>query len=111
MKYLIATLVLAFSIHFATAQKATMTVKSSIICEMCKETIENGLAYVDGIKTARVDVEKNEIFIKYKADVISEKEVKAKINSLGYVADDMKPTQAQFNTLHDCCKKEGAACD
>lgn len=111
MKYLFATLVFALSIHFASAQKAELTVKSSIICEMCKETIEDGLAYVDGIKSARVDVDNNEIYVKYKPKVISEREVKAKINSLGYVAGDMKPSQAQFDTLHDCCKKEGAACD
>lgn len=110
MKYLFATIVLAFSINFASAQKAEMTVKSSIICEMCKETIEDGLAYVDGIKAARVDVDKNEIFIKYKPKVISEKEVKEKINSLGYTAGDMKPTQAQYDTLHDCCKS-GAVCE
>lgn len=107
MKYVFATLVMAFTLNFATAQKAKMTFKSSIICEMCKETIEEGLAYVDGIKSAKVDVEGNEIFVKFKTDVISEKEVKEKINSLGYVAGDMKPSEEQYNKLDDCCKKGG----
>lgn len=110
MKYLFLTLVMAFSIQFASAQTEKMTVKSSVICEMCKETIEEGLTYVDGVKAVRVNVDKNEIFVKYKASVISEKEVKQKINSLGYTADDMKPTEAQIKTLHDCCRP-GAVCE
>lgn len=77
---------------------------------MCKATIEDGLAYVDGIKSAKVDVDANKITVKYKSNVISEKEVKEKINSLGYKADDMKPTQAQYDALHECCK-QGAVCE
>ncbi len=111
MKYLLATLTLCFAVNFASAQKAKMTVKSSIVCEMCKETIEDGLAYVNGIKAARVDVDHNTIFVKYKPSVISEKEVKEKINSLGYVAADMKPSKAQYNSLHDCCKIDGSGCE
>lgn len=111
MKYLFATLVLALSLNMASAQKVELTMKSSVVCEMCKESIENAFAYVDGVKTARVDVENNEIYIKYKPEDITEKEIKEKINSLGYAAGDMKPTQAQFDKLDECCKKEGMVCD
>ena len=82
-------------------------IKSSIVCEMCKETIEEGLAYTKGIKTVKVDVENNEIYVKYKEDKISEVEIKKAINKLGYVADDMKPTKEAYDSLHACCKADG----
>ena len=83
--------------------------KSTIVCEMCKETIENGLAYVDGIKSARVDVENKEINVKYKADKISEEEVKKAITKLGYAAGDMPADKEAYDKLHGCCK--GGSCD
>ncbi len=84
-----------------------LLVSSSIVCEMCKNTIEEGLAYVDGIKSARVDVKDNLIMVKYKPKKITEEEVKTKITELGYVAGDMKPTKEAYDKLHGCCKKDG----
>jgi len=103
---------LIFLINPLKAEVATkeITIKSSVVCDMCKNTIEEGLAYTKGIKAVRVDVENNEIYVKYKEDKISELEIKKAINKLGYVADDMKPTKEAYNSLHDCCKA-GGVCD
>jgi copper chaperone CopZ len=110
MKTLLSIAFIALLVPFATAQdqeKGEITLKSSIVCEMCKATIEEGLAYTKGVKTTRVDVRNNEIYVKYKPKKITEKEVKEAINELGYVAGDMKPTREQYNDLHGCCKAEG----
>lgn len=100
------------TVNTARADVSTkeIRIKSSIVCEMCKETIEEGLAYKKGIKTVKVDVENNEIYVKYKDDKITELEIKKAINKLGYVADDMKPTKEAYDALHDCCKA-GGVCD
>lgn len=90
-----------------TSGNGVMVLKSSIVCGMCKDTIEKGLAYEKGVKSAFVDVDENTITVHYKPKKISEKEVKEAINKLGYVAGDMKPTQAQYDTLHGCCKADG----
>lgn len=81
--------------------------ESSIVCGMCKETIEDGMAYVKGVKSTRVDVDHNEIKIVYNAKRISEQEIKDAINAMGYVAGDAKPTREAYDKLHDCCKAGG----
>ncbi len=93
------------------AQKQEITLESSVVCGMCKETIEDGLAYTKGIKSTRVDVDHNQIKIVYNAKQISEEEIKVAINALGYAAGDSKPTHAEFDKLHNCCKAKDAACD
>lgn len=102
-----ALLFLAIAPAKAAGNTKELTLKSSVICEMCKETIEEGLAYTKGIKTVRVDVKKNEIYIKYREDQITELQIKKAINKLGYVAGDLKPAKEDYDKLHDCCKKEG----
>jgi len=88
-----------------------ITVKSSVVCEMCKETIEEGLAYEKGIKRVFVDVEENTIYVKFNEKKLSEGEIKKKITELGYAADDMKPVKEAYDKLHACCQKPGACGD
>jgi len=106
----LALLVLIVNPVKAEVSAKEIKIKSSIVCEMCKETIEEGLAYTKGVKTVKVDVENNEIYVKYKESKITELEIKKAINKLGYVADDMKPTKEDYDSLHDCCKA-GGVCD
>ncbi|MFT4770221.1 MAG: copper chaperone CopZ [Cryomorphaceae bacterium] len=88
-----------------------LTVKSSIVCDMCKTTIEEGLAYEKGIKRVAVDVSENTIFVKYNDKKLSEDEVKNLIAGLGYAADDVKPVKEAYDNLHGCCKMPGACGD
>lgn len=110
MKYLIASFLFILTLSTASAQKQELVVKSTIICEMCKETIEDGLAYTDGIKSTRVDVDANEITVKYKANKISETEVKKAITELGYAAGEMPANKEAYDKLDGCCKA-GGGCD
>lgn len=112
MKKIALVIALAALVFNASAIGNTeeVTLKSSIVCEMCKNTIEEGLAYTSGIKTVRVDVENNEIYIKYNSSKITLEKIKDEINEMGYVAGDQKPTRKQYDSLHGCCKKEGV-CD
>lgn len=110
MKYLIASIFFIFTFLTATAQKGELIVNSTIICEMCKDNIENGMAYIDGVKSTRVDVDNNTITVKYKAKKISEDEVKKAISNTGYAADDVAANPEAYEQLHSCCKK-GGGCD
>jgi copper chaperone CopZ len=98
---------LAFMANAQTDEKGDITISSSIVCEMCKNTIEKDLAYASGVKTARVDVENNEIHVKYNPEKMSALDIRKRINELGYVADDMKPTAEQYDRLHMCCRAPG----
>lgn len=115
MKYLLSAFLLFAGLSFAQAQTEAqpvdtadgdLMVSSSIVCMMCKNTIEKGMAYEKGVKTVRVDVDANEIFVKYNPKKTTETEVKQAINNLGYVADDMKPSKEAYDNLHGCCKAE-----
>src|SRR5690554_3222624 len=110
MKYLIASIFFVFTFLTATAQKGELVVNSTVICNMCKDNIENGLAYVDGIRSTKVDVENNTITVKYRAKKISEEEVKEEISKIGYAADDVPANPEAYDKLHACCKK-GGGCD
>lgn len=110
MKYLIAIALFTLTFSTAWAQKEELVVKSTIVCQMCKTTIEEGLAYEKGIKSARVDVDAKEITIKYKANQISEQEVKTAITELGYAAGDIPAKKEAYDKLHSCCKA-GGGCD
>ncbi len=107
-------LILAFCaiamISFAN-NPGEITVKSSVVCDMCKETIEEGLAYEKGIKRVAVDVEANTIFVKYNDKKLSDEEVKNLIAGLGYAADEVKPVKEAYDNLHGCCKMPGACGD
>jgi len=115
MKYLMSVFILIAGFSFAQAQTESMpadtasgemTVSSSVVCMMCKNTIEKGMAYENGVKTVRVDVDANEIYVKYNPKKTTEKEVKQAINDLGYVAGDTKPSKEAYDNLHGCCKAD-----
>lgn len=110
MKYSITLILMFFGLMAAQAQSDTangeMTLKSSVVCNMCKNTIENGLAYNAGVKSIRVNVDANEIYIKFNPKKTTAHEIKQAITALGYVADDMMPTQEAYDNLHECCKAD-----
>lgn len=97
----------AFAANAQPDESGDIVISSSTVCEMCKNTIEKDLAYASGVKTARVDVENNEIHVKYNPKKIKALDIKKRINELGYVADDMKPTAEQYDRLHHCCRAPG----
>jgi copper chaperone CopZ len=110
---LIIALLFAFNLAMAQtpSEPGEMKVSSSIVCEMCKETIEEGLAYEKGIKRVAVDVEANTIYVKYNEKKLNEDEVKNLIAGLGYAADEVKPVKEAYDNLHGCCKMPGACGD
>lgn len=107
---ILITMLASFSTLKAQSGSGVITMKSSIVCGMCKDTIEKGMAYKKGVKSTFVNVEENTITVHYKPKKITEKEIKQAINDLGYVAGDMKPSKEAYDKLHGCCKA-GGVCD
>lgn len=104
---LFTALSFAFTANAQNDESGDTVFKSSTVCEMCKNTIEKDLAFAPGVKSARVDIEKNEIHVKYNPKKTTALDLKKRINELGYVADDMKPTAEQYDRLHHCCRAPG----
>lgn len=112
MKYLLSLALLLGTFSFAEAQtteteSGDITITSSTVCQMCKATIEKDLAYAKGVKSARVDIDANTVHVRYNPDKIKAAEIRDRINELGYVADDQKPTAEQYDRLHHCCRAPG----
>lgn len=79
-------------------------IKTSAVCEHCKEIIEGRLSKVEGIKSSNLDLEKNIINVEYDTNVISLQEIKKIISDTGYDADEVKKNKRAFKKLPKCCQ-------
>jgi periplasmic mercuric ion binding protein len=80
-------------------------IKTSSQCEMCKERIEEALAFEKGIKDSDVDVEKQTVKVNYKKSKTSPEKIRKAISKAGYDADDVKADPKAYGKLPACCKK------
>lgn len=92
-----------------SAQKSTqhLDIKSSTVCDMCKQTIENDLIYEKGVKKVQVDLATSTVHIEYDARKNSAEQLRTALTKLGYAADGMPGDAAAFAKLPACCQKEG----
>jgi periplasmic mercuric ion binding protein len=81
-------------------------IKTSAVCGMCKDRIEQGLAFEKGIKDVNLDVETKIATIKYNPSKITPDEIRKAISKLGYDADDVLADKTAYDKLPKCCKKE-----
>ena len=84
----------------------TIKIKTSAVCNQCKERIENGLAYEKGVKDVVLDVETKIATITYNTKTTNPGELRKKISKLGYDADDVPCDKAAYDKLPSCCKKD-----
>lgn len=110
-KYIIGMIVMLFSlvVQDASAQKQAKkkvaTIHSSVVCGMCRERVENALAFKKGVSDVKVDLQKKEIEVTYKPKKITEEEIKKAIVAVGYDADDLEANAEAYEKLPACCKK------
>lgn len=110
-KYLLMTMVLFFfSGVFAQEKKGkmeTVVIQTSAECGDCKERIEEGLNYTKGVKFAELDLETKKVTVKFDPKKISLQQVKEKIASIGYDADEVKANPEAVQKLPACCQPGG----
>ena len=105
-----------FSILFVLMSIAAMAgnkvvkIKTSAICDMCKDRIELVVNNLDGIKKSMLNVETKMLLVKYDATKISTEDIKKAISDAGYDADDLAANEKAYSVLPGCCKK-GSTCD
>jgi copper chaperone CopZ len=73
---------------------------------MCKDRIENGMAFEKGVKDVNLDVETKIATIKYNTKSTSPDELRKKISKLGYDADEIPCDKVAYDKLPACCKKD-----
>jgi mercuric ion binding protein len=82
----------------------------TVICEECKERIENYMKREPGVLTVNVDYKKKITTITYLTDRNNIEDLKTAIANAGYDADDVTADDDAYKKLPACCKKQGAAC-
>jgi periplasmic mercuric ion binding protein len=82
-------------------------IKTSAICEECKERIERNLAFEKGVKEATLDVDSKVLTVKYNPKKTDINKIKTNVNKSGYDADEMPADADGYKKLPTCCKKGG----
>ena len=108
----IATMFVFFTLTInaqENAKIAEIKIKTSAICDMCKETLESNLVYEKGIKRSELDVKTALITVTYNPQKITPEKIRIAISKLGYDADEISADKKAYEKLSSCCKKENAA--
>jgi len=108
MRTSLLTILAAISISVAVAQNGieTVKIKTSAVCDMCKETIEKQLAFTKGVTAADLDVETATVTVSFKPNKTNVENIRKAINEVGYDADDSPASKEAYDKLHGCCKKD-----
>ena len=103
--------VLIISVFLVTSAGAiaprleTIKIKTSSQCDMCKERIEEALAFEKGVKSSELDVETQIVTVSYKAGKTTPEKLRQAISKAGYDADDVAADTKKYEKLPACCKK------
>lgn len=81
-------------------------IKTSAVCEMCKDAIEKDMAFEKGIKSAELDLKTKELTVVYRTDKTDINKIRKAINKVGYDADHMPADPKSYEKLDACCKKD-----
>jgi periplasmic mercuric ion binding protein len=84
----------------------TITIKTSAMCDMCKETLEKAMAYEKGVKESSLDVDSKVLTVTYNANKTSPEKIKLAVTKAGYDADEMPADTRAYDNLDACCKKD-----
>lgn len=104
-------LFLSSSFTFENSSTQTVHIKTSAVCEMCKERLENKLNYTKGIVYAELDVDTKILTVKYKVKYIHLDDIKQIISDTGYHADEVPRNEHAFKHLPPCCQDKNAVCE
>ena len=84
----------------------TVKIKTSAVCDMCKDTIEKALAYEKGVKKSTLDVPSKVVTVVYDTKKTNPEKIKKAITEVGYSADEIPADKAAFERLHPCCRPD-----
>ena len=92
---------------FSQDKKAeTIKIKTSAVCDMCKDRIEQGMAYEKGVKNIVLDVDTKIATISYNPSKTTPDDLRKAISKLGYDADNVARDKTAYAKLPACCKSD-----
>jgi mercuric ion binding protein len=101
-------LVVLFSSGSCSQDKKTveLKIKTSAVCGECKDRIEQGMAYENGIKDVHLNVKTKIATVRYYPTKITPAVIRMAISKLGYDADTIPADKIAYEKLPACCKKD-----
>lgn len=101
----ILILLFALSLSFAVnAQVKTVAIKTSAVCEMCKNTLEKDLTFEKGVKSVNLDLETMVLNIAYIDSKTDPDKLRKRVTKVGYNADSLMRDPKAYEKLDECCK-------
>ena len=83
---------------------STMIAVTTVKCQMCADAITSALHKVDGVKSAKVDLEAKMVKVLYYPRVVPVRLLERAIAYAGYDANKTKRIPAAYDKLPSCCK-------
>lgn len=80
-------------------------IRTSAQCEMCKERIEEALAFEKGIKSADLALDNKIVTVIYNPGKTTPEKIRNTISKAGYDADEVMADPKAYMKLPACCKK------
>lgn len=113
LRHLLALFLLfgSFTLSAQTGGKETISIKTNIYCDHCKQCESCGpriytqLMDVVGIRKVKINDETSTIDVTYSSDKIDPKAIRDAINDAGFDADDQLAPAESVAKLDGCCKK------
>jgi periplasmic mercuric ion binding protein len=105
LSVLILSVFLVTSVGAMPPKLETIKIKTSSQCDMCKERIEEALAFEKGVKSSELDIGTKIVTVSYKAGKTSPEKIRQAISKAGYDADDIAADTKKYEKLPACCKK------
>ncbi|WP_178983615.1 heavy-metal-associated domain-containing protein [Winogradskyella helgolandensis] len=92
------------TLAFAQDKNKKANIEVDGVCGMCKDRIEKAAIRTKGVKSAVWSVDTHElklIFDERKTDI---KTISKSVATVGHDTKEIKATEEQYNSIHDCCK-------
>jgi len=102
---LITIFVIAAISIYGEENLSKVEIKTSSICEHCKENIEGALSKVEGVKKSDLDLTTKIVRVEYDSTKTNPDEMREAISNAGYNADDVKRDRKAYKKLPKCCKE------
>lgn len=99
---------LLFSQNLLAQDVAKVAIRSSVVCEDCKQRVERDLTFEKGIKEVEVDLDNKIVLVTYHTGKTDIDKIRQRITKIGYTADLLPAEREGFDKLPACCKTEGA---
>ncbi len=103
---LIVVLLLPF-FGWSQENNATVSIHTSAQCGICKKKIEHDMSFVKGVKSAVLNLKTRDLVIIYNPDKTNPEKLRWAVTKIGYDADTVGADPKAYESLLQCCKKNG----